>query len=59
MSGDTLITRLVQAATDSAALAIAAAAPIGAVREAADLLYTGESAGPRTLRRLVAEQARA
>ncbi len=59
MSGDTLITRLVQAGSDAEALAIASAAPISAVRAAADLLYfEADGHGGRTIRRYVAEQAR-
>ena len=58
ITGDSLITRLVQAPSAAAALAIAAAAPITAIRAAADLLYVEEH-GPRTLRRIVAEEARA
>jgi hypothetical protein len=60
MSGDTLITALVQAPDAQAALAIASSAPIAAVREAADLLYVeADGHAGRTIRRYVAEQARA
>lgn len=59
MTGDTLITQLVKAPDAAAALAIAAAAPIAAIRAAADLLFVNEGHGARTIRRFVAEEARA
>lgn len=61
MTGDDLVTALVQADSDDAALVIAATAPLCAIREATDLLYidTSTSHRIRWYRRAVAREARA
>jgi hypothetical protein len=60
MTGDDLITALVQAPTQAEADAIAATAPALAVSDAADLLYlTDAPHGLKWYRRTVAREARA
>jgi hypothetical protein len=59
MTGDALITALVQAPDQAAADAIAATAPAFAVSEAADTMYlTDEPHGLAWYRRAVAREAR-
>lgn len=58
MTGDDLITALVNAATDDDALAIARTAPAGAVLQAADLLYLDDGHALAWYRKAVAREAR-
>lgn len=59
MTGDTLITKLVNAYSDSEARTVAQLAPAQAIREAADLLYLDDQASIARLRGMVTREARA
>jgi hypothetical protein len=58
MTGDDLITALVEAQDDATAREIVNSAPASAVRSAADLMYVDDDMGMRRLRNRVASEAR-